>query len=77
LPLGTPVILAGDYNAMPTDLDVYKPDTWLGQCEAPVDEVKACPRTVEGVRWTMRKEERAVSKAKRAKPTVRDPGGLL
>src|SRR5690349_18518363 len=23
-----PVILAGDYNVMPTDLDVYKPERW-------------------------------------------------
>lgn len=26
---GAPVILAGDYNVMPTDLDVYKPERWL------------------------------------------------
>ncbi|MES1152770.1 MAG: exodeoxyribonuclease III [Dongia sp.] len=25
-----PVILAGDYNVMPTDLDVYKPERWEG-----------------------------------------------
>ena len=24
-----PVMLAGDFNVMPTDLDVYKPDRWL------------------------------------------------
>ena len=24
-----PVILAGDYNVMPTDLDVYKPERWV------------------------------------------------
>jgi len=24
------VILAGDYNVMPTDLDVYKPERWEG-----------------------------------------------
>jgi exodeoxyribonuclease-3 len=24
-----PVVLAGDYNVMPTDLDVYKPERWL------------------------------------------------
>jgi len=24
-----PVVLAGDYNVMPTDLDVYKPEGWL------------------------------------------------
>src|SRR5215217_4387894 len=26
---GLPVILAGDYNVMPTELDVYKPERWL------------------------------------------------
>ena len=26
---GDPVVLAGDYNVMPTDLDVYKPERWL------------------------------------------------
>lgn len=25
-----PVVLAGDYNVMPTDLDVYKPESWRG-----------------------------------------------
>lgn len=25
---GVPVILAGDFNVMPTDLDVYKPESW-------------------------------------------------
>jgi exodeoxyribonuclease III len=25
----TPVILAGDYNVMPTELDVYKPERWV------------------------------------------------
>ena len=24
-----PVVLAGDYNIIPTDLDVYKPERWL------------------------------------------------
>jgi exodeoxyribonuclease-3 len=28
LELGVPVILAGDFNVIPTDLDVYKPDRW-------------------------------------------------
>ena len=27
---GHPVVLAGDYNVMPTDLDVYKPERWQG-----------------------------------------------
>jgi exodeoxyribonuclease-3 len=26
---GLPVVLAGDFNVMPTDLDVYKPERWL------------------------------------------------
>jgi exodeoxyribonuclease III len=26
---GEPVILAGDYNVMPTELDVYKPERWV------------------------------------------------
>ncbi len=26
---GQPVVLAGDYNVMPTELDVYKPERWL------------------------------------------------
>ncbi len=25
----TPVILAGDFNVMPTELDVYKPERWI------------------------------------------------
>jgi exodeoxyribonuclease-3 len=29
LALDQPVVLAGDYNVMPTDLDVYKPERWL------------------------------------------------
>lgn len=27
--LDTPVILTGDYNVMPTELDVYKPERWV------------------------------------------------
>ncbi|MEO3434513.1 exodeoxyribonuclease III [Inquilinus sp. CAU 1745] len=29
LATGLPVVLAGDYNVMPTNLDVYKPERWL------------------------------------------------
>ena len=29
LATGQPVMLAGDFNVMPTDLDVYKPERWL------------------------------------------------
>ncbi|HEU4551585.1 MAG TPA: exodeoxyribonuclease III [Chitinophaga sp.] len=25
---GTPVVLTGDYNVMPTEMDVYKPESW-------------------------------------------------
>ena len=28
LQTGVPVVLAGDYNVIPTDLDVYKPERW-------------------------------------------------
>lgn len=48
---------------------------WLGEKPATLDEVKACLRTVEGVRWSMTKEERA-AKPRTRKPTVSDPGGL-
>jgi exodeoxyribonuclease III len=29
LALGTPAVLAGDYNVMPTAIDVYKPERWI------------------------------------------------
>jgi exodeoxyribonuclease III len=29
LATGAPIVLAGDYNVMPTDLDVYKPERWV------------------------------------------------
>jgi exodeoxyribonuclease-3 len=29
LATATPVVLAGDFNVMPTDLDVYKPERWV------------------------------------------------
>lgn len=51
--------------------------TWLGENGAPPEAAKACLKTVEGMNWTMTKEERAASKTKRSKPTVRDPTGLL
>lgn len=47
---------------------------WLGEEPASLTDVKACLKTVEGVRWTMTKEERA---ARRDKPTVREPKGFL
>ena len=50
--------------------------TWLGESPASVDDIKACLRTIEGVRWSMDREEQK-AKAKRGKPTVSNPGGLL
>jgi putative SOS response-associated peptidase YedK len=52
-------------------------ETWLGEKPGTVDEIKACLKTVEGVKWTMTKEERATSKRPRQKPTVSDPEGLF
>jgi putative SOS response-associated peptidase YedK len=64
-------------DRMPAFLAVEDWQTWLGEKDATVDEIKACLRTMEGVKWTMSKEERAASKRPRIKPTVSDPGGLF
>jgi len=65
-------------DRMPAVLDPADWGVWLGEEAADLDRVKACLKTVEGVKWTMTKEERkADSKAKRNKPTVSDPGGLF
>ena len=50
--------------------------TWLGENEAAPEAAKACLRTVEDVRWTMTREQRAAG-ARRARPTVSDPAGLF
>jgi putative SOS response-associated peptidase YedK len=62
-------------DRMPAVLAAEDWATWLGETGTP-DDAKACLRTVEGVRWTMTKEERSAT-IKRQKPTVSDPGGLL
>jgi putative SOS response-associated peptidase YedK len=49
---------------------------WLGEQPASAAEVKACLKTVDDVRWSMTREERAKS-ARRAKPMVSDPTGLF
>lgn len=49
---------------------------WLGEAPASIEEVKACLRTADGVRWTMTKEERARG-ARRSRPVVSDPAGLF
>ncbi len=47
---------------------------WLGETPARPSELKSMLRTVEGVRWTMTKEEkRAHAKKEKRKPTVSDP----
>ncbi len=68
-------LLAGlPTDRMPAFLAPEDWQTWLGEKPAGPDAVKACLRTVEGVRWTMTREERA---ARRGKPVVSDPGGLF
>jgi putative SOS response-associated peptidase YedK len=63
-------------DRMPAVLADEDWSVWLGETPADHGRVKVCLRTVEGVRWTMAKEERE-AKTKRGKPTVSDPGGLL
>lgn len=48
---GMPVILAGDFNVMPTERDVYKPERWLDDALfAP--EVRAAFARLLGQGWT-------------------------
>ncbi len=61
-------------DRMPAFLAAEDWGKWLGEEPCSLDEVKACLKTVEGVRWTMAKEERT---AKRARPMVSDPTGLF
>jgi exodeoxyribonuclease-3 len=48
---GHPVVLAGDYNVMPTDLDVYKPENWVGDALFR-PEVKAAYAAILKQGWT-------------------------
>jgi exodeoxyribonuclease-3 len=48
---GAPVVLAGDYNVMPTDLDVYKPERWLGDALFR-PEVREAYRRLVAQGWT-------------------------
>ncbi len=51
LSLGEPAVLAGDYNIIPTDADVYKPERWLKDALfAP--EVRAAYRRLLDAGWT-------------------------
>jgi exodeoxyribonuclease-3 len=46
-----PVVLAGDYNVMPTDLDVYKPERWLDDALFR-PEVRAAYKALVDQGWT-------------------------
>jgi exodeoxyribonuclease-3 len=49
--LDSPVVLAGDYNVIPTDLDVYKPERWLTDALFQ-PEPRAQYRRLLGQSWT-------------------------
>jgi len=66
-----------DADRMPAFLAKDEWVTWLGENSTAPHDAKACLRTIEGMNWTMTKEERAASKTKRSKSTVSDPTGLL
>jgi exodeoxyribonuclease-3 len=46
-----PVVLAGDYNVMPTDLDVYKPERWVDDALFR-PEVRSAYREILAQGWT-------------------------
>ena len=48
---GKPVVLTGDYNVMPTELDVYKPERWVKDALFR-PEVRAAFKTVVDQGWT-------------------------
>ena len=47
----TPVIMVGDYNVMPTELDVYKPERWLKDALF-LPEVRAAFHKILAQGWT-------------------------
>jgi exodeoxyribonuclease III len=51
LATGAPVVLAGDYNVMPTELDVYKPERWVDDALFRV-EVRDAFRRLAAQGWT-------------------------
>jgi putative SOS response-associated peptidase YedK len=59
-------------DRMPAVLAPQDWETWLAGSPG---AAKACLKTADNVRWTMAPEVR--KSAKRAKPTVSDPGGLF
>jgi len=48
---GTPVVLTGDYNVMPTELDVYKPERWVNDALFRT-EVREAFKTLVAQGWT-------------------------
>ena len=48
---GKPVVLTGDYNVMPTELDVYKPEKWVDDALFR-PEVRAAFKTLVDQGWT-------------------------
>jgi putative SOS response-associated peptidase YedK len=71
-----PLIATLPTDRMPAFMTAEDWGKWLGEEPASTEELKACLRTVEGVRWTMTRQEKAV-KPRKSKPTISDPGGLL
>lgn len=51
LETGLPVVLAGDYNIIPTDFDVYKPERWVKDALF-LPEVKEAFKTLIAQGWT-------------------------
>ncbi|KQB40269.1 exodeoxyribonuclease III [Flavobacterium aquidurense] len=51
LSLKVPVILVGDYNVMPTELDVYKPEKWVNDALF-LPEVRTAFRDIVSQGWT-------------------------
>ena len=48
---GEPVALAGDYNVIPTDIDVYKPERWVDDALF-LPEVRSAFATLLAMGWT-------------------------
>jgi exodeoxyribonuclease III len=46
-----PVVLAGDYNVMPTELDVYKPERWVDDALFR-PEIRSAFKNIVGQGWT-------------------------
>jgi putative SOS response-associated peptidase YedK len=70
------LIAALPTDRMPALLAPEDWDAWLGDPPATPEAARACLKTVEGVRWSLRPEERA-ARATRRRPTQSDPGGLF